>query len=131
MDPEVFALSVGMLGWPLAVARLLATLVLSLGAGYLTLTLVRGGFLGGKVLRRGVLEKYGEDETEAGEGCCEASAPRELALVAVGSKPLPDETYSRCAGSPALSVQTRIIRWLPEHACATARSPPCRRTDAL
>lgn len=89
MDPEVFVLSVGMLGWPLAVARLLATLTLSLGAGYLTLALVRGGFLGGKVLRWGVLEKYGEGETAGGEGCCEATASREPVLVAVGSKPAP------------------------------------------
>lgn len=87
MDPEVFALSVGMLGWPLAVARLLATLALSLGAGYLTLALVRGGLLGGKVLRRGVAEKYGDDDAADGEGCCEAAAPREPALVAVGTKP--------------------------------------------
>ncbi len=39
MDPEIFALSVGILGWPLALARLAATLALSLGAGYITLAL--------------------------------------------------------------------------------------------
>ena len=39
MDPEIFALSVGILGWPLAMARLLATLALSIGAGYITLAL--------------------------------------------------------------------------------------------
>jgi uncharacterized membrane protein YraQ (UPF0718 family) len=90
MAPEVFALSVGMLGWPLAVARLLATFALSLGAGYLTLALVRGGLLGGKVLRRGVLERYGEDgKAGVGEECCEASASREPTLVVVGSKPVP------------------------------------------
>lgn len=41
MDPEIFALSVGILGWPLALARLAATLALSLGAGYITLILTR------------------------------------------------------------------------------------------
>lgn len=41
MDPEIFALSVGILGWPLALARLLATLALSIGAGYITLVLTR------------------------------------------------------------------------------------------
>jgi len=41
-----------MLGWPLAVARMVATLVLSLGAGYLTLALTRGGLLGASILRR-------------------------------------------------------------------------------
>lgn len=39
MDPEIFALSVGILGWPLALTRLAATLALSLGAGYVTLAL--------------------------------------------------------------------------------------------
>ncbi len=53
MDPEIFALTVGMLGWPLAVSRLVATLVLSLAAGYLTLALTRSGMIG-KVLRRTV-----------------------------------------------------------------------------
>lgn len=46
MDPEIFALSVGILGWPLALARLAATLALSLGAGYLTLALTRYVTLG-------------------------------------------------------------------------------------
>lgn len=89
MDPEIFALSVGMLGWPLAVARLLATLALSLGAGYLTLAFVRGGLLGVKVLRRGVLEEYGQIETAGGDRCCKASASREPALMVIGSKPVP------------------------------------------
>src|SRR5688500_3347739 len=58
MDPEVFALSVGLIGWPLAVARLLATLLLSLGAGYLTLLLIRSDLLRGKVLRQSAVEEY-------------------------------------------------------------------------
>jgi uncharacterized membrane protein YraQ (UPF0718 family) len=102
MDPEVFALSVGMLGWPLAVARLLATLALSLGAGYLTLALVRGGLLGDKVLRRGVLERYGEDEKAGvGEECCEASVSREPVLVAFGPKPIPDAERTTDGGDAA------------------------------
>jgi len=40
MDPEVFTLSVGILGWPMALARLAATLVVSLSAGYITHFLV-------------------------------------------------------------------------------------------
>jgi uncharacterized protein len=51
MDPEMFALTVATLGWPLAIVRLGATLVLSLAAGYLTLALQRGGFLTADVLR--------------------------------------------------------------------------------
>ena len=44
MDPEIFTLTVGILGWPLAVSRLGASLALSLGAGYLTLLLCRLGY---------------------------------------------------------------------------------------
>jgi hypothetical protein len=51
MDPEMFALTVATLGWPLAVARLAATLALSLGAGYVALALTRAGWLGGDILR--------------------------------------------------------------------------------
>jgi uncharacterized membrane protein YraQ (UPF0718 family) len=51
MDPEMFALTVATLGWPLAIVRLGATLILSLAAGYLTLALQRGGFLTTEVLR--------------------------------------------------------------------------------
>lgn len=52
MDPEIFALSVATLGWPLAVARLIATLALSLAAGYLTLALTRAGVFASGVLRQ-------------------------------------------------------------------------------
>jgi hypothetical protein len=55
MDPEMFALTVATLGWPLAVVRLGATLVLSLAAGYLTLALQRGGLLTTDVLRPALL----------------------------------------------------------------------------
>jgi len=44
MDPEIFMLTVGILGWPLALSRLGASLALSLGAGYLTLLLCRLGY---------------------------------------------------------------------------------------
>jgi len=44
MDPEIFTLSVGILGWPLALARLGSSLALSLAAGYLTLALTRAGY---------------------------------------------------------------------------------------
>ena len=87
MDPEIFALSVGFLGWNLAVARLAATLVLSLAAGYLTLALTRSGLLTGKVLRR---EAAGpKTEPEGTGGCCsaETSAPIGPAPVAIGLKP--------------------------------------------
>ncbi|MBA3426033.1 MAG: permease [Rubrobacteraceae bacterium] len=82
MDPEIFALSAGFLGWPLAVTRLVATLILSLGAGYLTLLLTRSGFFRGAVLRRTAKEKETSD-------CCATEQPGRLAeqpvLVGAGA----------------------------------------------
>jgi uncharacterized membrane protein YraQ (UPF0718 family) len=51
MDPEIFFLSVGTLGWQLAVWRLASTLVLSLSAGFITLAVVERGWLGRRILR--------------------------------------------------------------------------------
>ncbi|OGL25846.1 MAG: hypothetical protein A3G44_04800 [Candidatus Rokubacteria bacterium RIFCSPLOWO2_12_FULL_73_47] len=96
MDPEIFVLTVATLGWPLALARLGATLALSLGAGALTLLLTRAGVLGADVLRpsarRPALVASGltllsvgalrpavaaagiAGGSDAGGGCCAASA---------------------------------------------------------
>ena len=51
MDPEIFFLSVGMIGWELAVWRLAATLVLSFAAGLITQILMDRDWLGSKILR--------------------------------------------------------------------------------
>ena len=51
MDPEIFFLSVGMIGWDLAVWRLAATLVLSFVAGLLTHAVMASGWLGQPILR--------------------------------------------------------------------------------
>jgi hypothetical protein len=51
MDPEIFLLSAAILGWELAIARMVATLLLSLSAGYLTYLLEARGFFGGGILR--------------------------------------------------------------------------------
>jgi uncharacterized membrane protein YraQ (UPF0718 family) len=51
MDPEIFFLSVATIGWELAVWRLAATLVLSLGAGLVTRFVVQQGWLGPRILR--------------------------------------------------------------------------------
>ena len=51
MDPEIFFLSVGTIGWELAVWRLAATLVLSLSAGFITQWLIDIGWLGHDILR--------------------------------------------------------------------------------
>ncbi|CAB1055307.1 hypothetical protein D1BOALGB6SA_40 [Olavius sp. associated proteobacterium Delta 1] len=51
MDPEIFFLSVGMIGWELAVWRLVATLFLSFGAGLITHFVMVKGWLGQPILR--------------------------------------------------------------------------------
>jgi uncharacterized membrane protein YraQ (UPF0718 family) len=51
MDPEIFFLSVGMIGWELAVWRLAATLILSFGAGLLTHVIMQRGWLRQPILR--------------------------------------------------------------------------------
>ena len=56
MDPEIFFLSVAMLGWQLAIARVVATLILSLVGGFLTHYLGERNFFASGILR----EKRGE-----------------------------------------------------------------------
>lgn len=51
MDVEIFFLSVGFIGWELAVWRLAATLILSLGAGFAAHWLTQSGWLDKRVLR--------------------------------------------------------------------------------
>ena len=51
MDPEIFLLTVSTLGWELAIWRLAATLVMSLGAGFITHFLMQRNLLGTKILR--------------------------------------------------------------------------------
>jgi hypothetical protein len=51
MDPEVFFLSVATIGWNLAVGRLVATLLLSLSAGFITHFVVQQSWLGTEILR--------------------------------------------------------------------------------
>jgi uncharacterized membrane protein YraQ (UPF0718 family) len=51
MDPEIFLLSVGMLGYELALWRLVGTLLLSFGAGLLTHLIMQRGWLGEDILR--------------------------------------------------------------------------------
>lgn len=58
MDPEIFFLSVGMLGWQLAVARVVATLILSFGGGLVTHYLMQRDFFADGIMR----EKQGSTD---------------------------------------------------------------------
>lgn len=52
MDPEIFFLSVGTIGWNLAIWRLAGTLVMSLSAGFITHALMQTGWISKNVLKR-------------------------------------------------------------------------------
>jgi uncharacterized membrane protein YraQ (UPF0718 family) len=111
MDPEIFALSVGVLGWPLALARLGATLVLSLAAGCFTLVMSRASFV------RQILP--------ARETCCSPPLPTLQPALAIATSTglhsthaIPNFTGSNsCGGSscpiPAShqAVSFRQIEW--------------------
>ncbi len=52
MDPEIFFLSVGTIGWNLAIWRLAGTLVMSLSAGFITHALMQTGWISPNILKR-------------------------------------------------------------------------------
>lgn len=130
MDPEMFALTVATLGWPLAITRLAATVVLSLGAGYLTLALTRSGLLGSEILRRA-------------RRAVQASAPARLLpvipaqggatplgparAIAGGSDPAAPAAGGSCCGSPAPARRPETASGAPAACCTgapEATAPP-------
>jgi len=52
MDPEIFFLSVGTIGWDLAIWRLAGTLVMSLSAGFITHALMQIGWISPDILKQ-------------------------------------------------------------------------------
>jgi uncharacterized protein len=119
MDPEIFALSVGFLGWDLAAMRLISTLLLSLGAGYLTLTLTGSGLIG-RVLRRERPDTEPDEEPEgSGDRCAaETPFPAPPVLVGVGAKP-----------SAGAMVPVAIAE-RPEPSCGTGCDTVARGAEA-
>lgn len=81
MDPEMFFLSVSTIGWPLAIARLVAATLMSLSGGLVAMALERRGYFSGGILR--------EPKASAVSGCgCSgaASAPEaRFSAVPVGA----------------------------------------------
>ena len=66
MDPEIFVLSVGSIGWELAIWRLAATFVMSLGGGLVVLWLERKGWIGRDFLRPSVAGTARADRADSG-----------------------------------------------------------------
>jgi hypothetical protein len=121
MDPEMFALTVATLGWPVALARLGATVALSLGAGYLTLGLSRSGLLPATVLRESAMRPVGPAVVTlkalgtlrpSGRPGVGLAGPRAtvgpLPVVAGGSDPGPTEPGS---GSSSVAARLRALPW--------------------
>ena len=81
MDPEIFTLTVGILGWPLALSRLGASLSLSLAAGYLTLLLCRLGYF------RRILPEKQETDLRQASACCKAQKETTLVPVILPAAP--------------------------------------------
>lgn len=117
MDPEIFTLTVGILGWPLALSRLGASLALSLAAGYLTLLLCRMGYFSR------ILPEAREAQLKKAAACCKAT--KEPPLVPVILTAVPSGCCSAgaaAAGAPApvtappawyesLAASVRRIDW--------------------
>ena len=86
MDPEIFLVTVGLLGWELAVVRLLAALVLSVAAGGAAALALRRGWIRGSLLREdpvaGCASSCGSDTVDQGGNAEQAEAP---VLVGVGA----------------------------------------------
>lgn len=86
MDPEIFVLSAGSLGWELAIWRLAATFAMSLGGGLVILWLEKQGWMDRNILRDSILGKRAESAPAeplpapalAATACCGTS---EAALV--------------------------------------------------
>jgi len=96
MDPEIFLLSVNQLGWDLAVWRLAATFVMSLGSGMITALLVKRGWIRGNIMK--IRDK------SAGEGCaaCESTSGR-IACCADGTV-LPESELNS-------TDSTSVVEW--------------------
>ena len=122
MDVEIFALSGATLGWPLAIMRMVATLLVSLGAGYVTMALVNAGFF-----REGFLRT---DRKAASATSCCTSAPAPLSLTSVSNAV--QQTVAACCAptlvaAPALAASrsVRIPLTVAPSAAAPAAAASC------
>jgi uncharacterized protein len=133
MDPEIFFLTVSTLGWQLAVWRLAATLILSLGSGFVTHFLVQRGWLGTNILRTNQstsvltisqvfmqgLRTVGDQfvrvfsrptgivfapQPMEASACCEASVPMQIATTAP-SLPVTTASSESCSSGDACAVE--------------------------
>jgi len=84
MDPEIFFLSAGLLGWKLAAWRLASTFLISLSGGLLLHYLIKRGVINGDVLRTGIQGSYA---LTPGTGASAQVREPGFPIVAVHRKP--------------------------------------------
>jgi len=131
MDPEIFSLSVGILGWPLALMRLVATLTLSLAAGYITLALTNTSlfahFRPGKRQRRDTA--VSSPPSKAGvvlplslapAGFPIAQSTANLTMPCTGSTVCSQRTSATAGWRHQIAISFRQIEW-PEFGRDVAR----------
>jgi len=119
MDPEIFFLSVGMLGWELALWRLGATLVLSLSAGFVTQLLMQKGWLGSQILRERRTTAVRTTRQLLRDGWRAVKATTAVAFN------LPDSIPSAASATMALTVPVTAVAVDPED--ETCGSESCRK----
>lgn len=122
MDPEAFFLSVATIGWNLAVWRLVATLILSLSAGFITHVIMQQGWLGQSILRSQQ----------------PASVQSSWALLKQGWQKVAQAFSSpnflgqraNFVTEPASAEVALVEHWQPVTAAATAQQPADQPADA-
>jgi hypothetical protein len=105
MDPEIFALTAGILGMPLAMVRMGATLLLSLGAGVLTWALLKTPLLNHTAAEKEPARSVVEVAVSE-PACCDA-------------QPVPQPTFAFSSSAIQLDMVTAVS------ATATCNSNSC------
>ncbi|MGH3931322.1 MAG: permease, partial [Pseudonocardiaceae bacterium] len=98
IDPEIFGLTAAALGVPVAVARLVGALVLSLAAGFVTLLLERRGWLADPLRTITAAADPAESQAAAGSCCTTEST----------AGPSPAESSTRTSAAAGGSITTAI-----------------------
>lgn len=115
MDPEMFFLSVAMVGWDLALWRLTATLVLSLGAGLITHLAIQRGWITQPVLLSQIAERKSSLMSSLW-----SAAQRALSAFRRSSPTFATES---CWAAPSATIPKPKTRSIERRAAATQTGP--------
>jgi len=103
MDPEIFFLSVGTIGWDLAVWRLVGTLVMSLSAGFITYALMQTGWIDSTILKHKAVSGTPSIASKIKEMGRTYTAGLKR-MVSLKSKPLVPAQASACCDGGSVAV---------------------------